>query len=123
MQENEAFTTIKDRKEGFSHRVLCRLLNPSTSNTGKIRKVLLDKINSAVLSSTKINQCKNTSSVITWFEKTIHIFHHLYVLMRKISFYLPPVIYSKNRLNLQDSSSRFLMMIYQSLCIPEKPFF
>ena len=35
-------------------------------------KVLLDKINSALLSSTKISQWKNTSSVITWFEKIAH---------------------------------------------------
>ena len=69
MQENEAFITIKDHKEGFPHRVSCRLLNPSKTNIGKNNKVLLDKINSAVLSGTKINQWKNTSSVITWFEK------------------------------------------------------
>ena len=65
MQENEAFITIKDHKEGFSHHVTCRLLHPSKSNIGKISKALLDKINSAVLSATKINQWKNTSSVIT----------------------------------------------------------
>ena len=29
MQENEAFITIKDHKEGLPHRVSCRLLNPS----------------------------------------------------------------------------------------------
>ena len=34
--------------------------------------MLLDKINSAVLSGTKINQWKNTSSIITWFEKITH---------------------------------------------------
>ena len=28
MQENEAFITIKDHEEGFSHHVSCRLLNP-----------------------------------------------------------------------------------------------
>ena len=55
MQENEAFITIKDHKEGFPHRVSCRLLNPSKTNIGKISKVLLDKITSAILSDTKIN--------------------------------------------------------------------
>ena len=72
MQENEAFITIKDNKEGFHQRVSCRLLNPSKTNIGKISKVLLDKINSAVLSDTKINQWKSTSSAITWFEKIAH---------------------------------------------------
>ena len=65
MQENEAFITIKDHKEGFPHRVSCRLLNPSKTNIRKISKVLLDKINPAVLSGTRMNQWKNTSSVIT----------------------------------------------------------
>ena len=43
--------------------------------------------------------------------------------MWKISIHLSAAIYSKNQLNLQDTSSTFLMMIYQSLCSPEKPFF
>ena len=72
MQENEAFIRIKDHKEGFPHHVSCRLLNPSKTNIGRISKVLLDKINSALLSSTKISQWKNTSSVIIWFEKIAH---------------------------------------------------
>ena len=123
MQENEAFITIKANKEGSPDHVSCRLLNPSKTNIEKISKVLLDKTNSAI-SSTKINQWKNTSSVITWFEKSrANKLHHLYVLMWKISIHLSPVIYLKNRLNLLGSSSRFLMMIHQSLCRPQKPFF
>ena len=72
MQENEASITIEDHKEGFPHRVSFRLLNRLKTNIRKFSKVLLDKINSAVLSSTKINQWKNISSVITWFEKITH---------------------------------------------------
>ena len=56
MQENEASITIEDHKEGFPHRVSFRLLNRLKTNIRKFSKVLLDKINSAVLSSTKINQ-------------------------------------------------------------------
>ena len=81
MQENEAFITTKDHKKRFPHRVSCRLLNPLKTYIGKIRKVLLNNINSVVLSSTKINQWENTSSVITWFEKITHKLHHLHVLM------------------------------------------
>ena len=72
MPENEAFITIKDLKEGFSYHVFSLLLNPSKSNIGKTSEVLLDQIHSAVLSRTKINQWKNTSSVILLFEKIIH---------------------------------------------------
>ena len=65
MKENETFITVKDQKDRFPHRVLCRLLNTSKTNIGKISKVLLDKTNSAVFSSIKINQSKNTSPIIT----------------------------------------------------------
>ena len=81
IQETEAFVTIKDQKEGFSHHVSCRLLNLSKTNIRKI-KVLLDKINSAVLSSTKINKWKNRSSLLNGLRKShANKLHHLDVLM------------------------------------------
>ena len=94
MQENEAFITIKEHKEGFPHCILCRLLNPSNTNIGKISKRLLDKINSAILSGTKINQWKNTSSIITWFEKITHreTSSFLFWCGKFLSIYLPQFI-------------------------------
>ena len=68
MIENESFITIKDHKEGFPHRVSCRLLNPTKTEIGSISKNILDKINKSVLESTNVNQLKNISSVIQWFE-------------------------------------------------------
>ena len=38
MLETEAFLTIKDHKEGFPHTLSFRLINPSKSDIGKIRK-------------------------------------------------------------------------------------
>ena len=115
MKENQAFITVKDHKDRFPHRVLCRSLNTSKTNIGKISKVLLDKTNSAVFSSIKINQWKNTSLIITWFEKITHKQTSSFICFDVENFYLlPPVFYSKNRLNLQDSSSRFLMTIMQA---------
>ena len=82
IQETEAFVTIKDHKEGFSHHVSCRLLSLSKTNIRKIIKVLLDKINSAVLSSTKINKWKNKSSLLNGLRKShANKLHHLDVLM------------------------------------------
>ena len=124
MQQNEAFITTKDHKEGFPHHVSCRLLNTSENNIGRISKVLLDKINSAVLSSTKINQWKNTSSVIAWFDQITHKQISSFICFDVENFY--PSISSnllKESVNLQDSLSRFLIMIYQSLCRLGKPFF
>ena len=124
MQQNEESITIIDHKKGFSHRVWCSLLNPSKTNLGKISKVLLKKINSVVLSAPKQTSGKIHLPLLHGLRKShTNKLHHFYVLMWKIYIHLSPVIYSNNRLNLQDSSSRFLIMIYQSLCRPEKPFF
>ena len=43
----------QDHKEGFPHTLSCRLINPSQSDTGKISKSILDKINKAIVSTTK----------------------------------------------------------------------
>ena len=41
----EAYITVKDHKEGFPCKLSFRSINPSKSDTGKISKDLLDKIN------------------------------------------------------------------------------
>lgn len=64
---NEAFVTLKDHKQNFSDHPTCRLINPSKSEIGVISKRILDDINASVISSTKINQWKNTASVLKWF--------------------------------------------------------
>ena len=102
MQGNEAFITIKDQKEGFPYHVSCRLLNPSKTTISIIRKLLLDNINYAILSSTKINQWKIHLSLLHGFSNShANKLHQLDVLMWKISLNLSPVMYLKNRLNLK----------------------
>ena len=64
---NEAFVTLKDHKPNFSDHPTCRLINPSKSKIGVISKLILDDINASIISSTKINQWKNTASVLKWF--------------------------------------------------------
>ena len=63
----QAYITIKDYKEYFANKVSCRMIYPSKSSTGKISKVILDKINNTVLSRTLVNQWKDPSSVTEWF--------------------------------------------------------
>ena len=67
MQKTEAFLTIKDHKEGFPHTLSFRLINPLKSDNEKISKSLLDTINENILKETTVNQWKNTSQVINWF--------------------------------------------------------
>ena len=62
----------------------CRLINPSKSEIGVVSKHILDEINSAIIRSTQINQWKNTSSVLSWFnslenKETPHSYVSTYV--------------------------------------------
>lgn len=68
MQEDEAYITIKDHKDEFPNKITCRLINPSKSSIGRISKHILDKINSQILLSKKLNQWKDTSDVIEWYK-------------------------------------------------------
>ena len=71
---NEAFVTLKDHKPNFSDHPTCRLINPSKSEIGVISKLILDDINASIISSTKINQWKNTASVLKWFNSLKNVF-------------------------------------------------
>ena len=69
MQTSEAFITVKDHKESFNVSPTFRLINPSKTDIGRVSKQLLDGINKKLLLSTKVNQWKNTQSVIDWFSQ------------------------------------------------------
>ena len=56
MLETEAHLTIKDQKDDFPNKFLCRLINISKSGISKISKVILNKINNLVQSKTSVNQ-------------------------------------------------------------------
>ena len=59
MQIGEYYITVKDHNEDFPHKISCRLINPSKSDIEKVSKIMLDKINSDILSSVQANQWKN----------------------------------------------------------------
>ena len=58
---------MKDHKPACNDHPTCRLINPSKSEIGVVRKHILDEVNSAIISGTQINQWKNTASVLQWF--------------------------------------------------------
>ena len=64
MAKKEAFITLKDHKPNFANKPTCRLINPTKSEISKISKQILDRINKKVVAATKVNQWKNTLSVI-----------------------------------------------------------
>jgi len=69
--KKEAFITLKDHKPNFQDHPTCRLINPSKSEIGVISKHILDEINTSIINGTKINQWKNTSSVVRIYENRV----------------------------------------------------
>ncbi|PFX28035.1 hypothetical protein AWC38_SpisGene7288 [Stylophora pistillata] len=67
LAKEDAFITLKDHKPNFQDNPSCRLINPSKPETGKISKHLLDEINNAIITGSKVNQWNYTSSVLKWF--------------------------------------------------------
>ena len=77
----EAFITLKDHKENFENKPTCRLINPSKPEIGRISEKLLGKINRNLVNITKVNQWKNTSSVLQWLtDWQIKVTWHSYAL-------------------------------------------
>ena len=67
LAETTAFITLKEYKENFRTSHPCPLIHPSKSELGKISKAILEKVNKSLVDSLKVNQWKNTDSVINWF--------------------------------------------------------
>ena len=67
LDDNDAYISIKDHKEGFPDKISCRLINPSKTDIGKISKQILDKVNTSILEKIKVNPWKNMSSFTEWY--------------------------------------------------------
>ncbi|KAJ8023972.1 hypothetical protein HOLleu_36563 [Holothuria leucospilota] len=87
MAERGAFVTIKDHKYNFPNNPSCRLINPAKSELGKVSQHIVNKINSCIRSKLSVNQWRNTSSVIEWFENISEKERHTFVIFDIIDFY------------------------------------
>ena len=65
----EAFANLKDTKPNFQNNLPTRLLNGTKQELGKLSKTFLENIVSKLKTSTKLNQWKNTASVLQWFTR------------------------------------------------------
>ena len=68
VDKSEAYITVKDHKEDFPHKPRFRVINPSKFELGKISKCILDNINKYIIEHIKVNQWKNSASLIEWFK-------------------------------------------------------
>ena len=64
---SNCFITLKDHKEHFMNKPTVRLINPAKNEIGRISKGILDEINTKLRTILKVNQWKNTTEVIKWF--------------------------------------------------------
>ena len=47
---------------------ICHLINPAKSELGKVSKAILDNINNQIRAQTQVNQWRNTTEAISWFQ-------------------------------------------------------
>ena len=105
MKKREAFISLKDHKENFENNPKCRLFDSAKSDSGKISKLILDKLNTHLRSFLNVNQKRNTKNVMEWFgnikEKTRHcsfcltlsIFTRQFLKIYWTKHYLGPLIW------------------------------
>ena len=68
LANQQAFITLKDHKDNFQNNLTCRLINPTKSEMGLISKQILERAIIKIRNDLRVNQWRNTSSVIEWFE-------------------------------------------------------
>ena len=87
MAAKPSYITLKDHKENFRNHPTCRLINPNKSEIGIISKQILDKINTVVCEATKVNQWKNSTSVIRWFNNIHTTDKSTFITFDVVNFY------------------------------------
>ena len=68
MNETPVFISLKDHKQNFENHTKCRLINPAKSKLGKVSKTILDNINNKIRAHTHVNQWRNSTDAISWFQ-------------------------------------------------------
>ena len=81
------FKRNKDHKENFENNPKCRLINPAKSDSGKISKLILDKVNTHLRTILNVNQWRNTQNVIEWFGNIEQKSRHSFISFDIVDFY------------------------------------
>ena len=61
--------SLKDHKPDFTKNTKTRLINPEKNKIDKLSKSIFNKINNKLKNIIRLNQWKDTSEVINWFNK------------------------------------------------------
>ena len=73
--------------QNFENKPTCRLINPSKPEIGRISKQILEEINRKLVDITKVNQWKNTSSVLQWFKQLANKGGSAFICFDVVEFY------------------------------------
>ncbi len=90
MKKHKAFVSLnslQEHEENFENNPKCRLINPAKSESGKLSKIILDKINSNLRKTLNLNQLKNTQNVIEWFGNIKEKHRHSFISFDIVDFY------------------------------------
>jgi hypothetical protein len=72
---------------GLGEQSKSRLINPAKSESGKLSKVILDKINSNLRQKLNSNQWRITQQVISWFGNINDKDRHSFISFDIVDFY------------------------------------
>ena len=87
MKKREAFISLKDHKENFQNNPKCRLISPAKSDSGKISKSILDRLNTKLRTILNVSQWRNTQNVIEWFSSIEEKTRHSFISFDIVDFY------------------------------------
>jgi hypothetical protein len=126
--KRDAFLTVKDHKPNFMNNIKCRLINPAKSDLGKVSKSILSRIVTSLREKTKLNQWKNSFSVIDWFKK-LNDKETLSFLMFDIVEFYPNITedllkkaleYAKNHVNISHEEVKIILQTKKAFLFADK---
>ena len=123
LAQTSAFLTLKDHKENFRTSHPCRLINLLKSKLGKVSKIILGKVKKNLVRSLKVNQWRNTDSVINWFNAIENKSQCFFIQLDIVEFY-PSILenildtainFAKQYTDISDENLRIIKHCRKSL--------
>ena len=86
-KQKEAFLTAKDHKPNFIQNPTFRLINPASTELGRISKQILEKASRRIREVLKVNQWISTNNVLDWFKGLEEKSERYFLKLDIVSFY------------------------------------
>ena len=81
------FISVKKVKPNFTKNPKTRLMNPAKNEIGRLSKSIIDKTSNKLRNSISLNQWKDKSEVISWFNKIEEKRNHTFIVFDIQDFY------------------------------------